>query len=211
MSTRRDRAQRRRERRAEDAVRLARRRRAWKFRCQGWQQERIAVELGVSQPTISRDLLWASNQALANLSSLVEQTKIEQVGVLGYIIEESLDAWRKSQEPDRTVSRRQQDVASAAQAGAAQDGSVRTGAEEDEAETVASQASPPVVTTTRVRGQVGNRGFLETAMNALAAQRKILGAEAPLHIIGDALTENVIIVLPDNLRGDRYDGGEDVP
>lgn len=145
------------ERRTKTAQRIQRRTDAWELRCQGWTQTRIAQQLGVTQATISRDLKWASQRALADLTAVVEQTKREQVHQLERIADEALQSWERSKANYKSVSKTVK--------GTRSDGE---GTEES--------------TTTKVEERAGDVRYLNTAMGALSDIRKILGADAPIAV-----------------------------
>ena len=145
------------ERRTKNAQRIQRRTDAWDLRCKGWAQARIAAELGVNQSTICRDLEVASKHALANLDTIVEEVKREQVFQLERIVDESLQGWEESKKKSRSVSK-----------------TVRT--------RLSGIDTQEETTTTKVADRGGDVRYLTTAMNALADIRKILGADAPIEV-----------------------------
>jgi predicted transcriptional regulator len=170
------------ERRTKRAQRIRRRTDAWELRCQGWSQYRIAAELGVSQMTISRDLAAASEKALKNLDDLVIQTKREHVFQLERIADEAFQAWEKSKEAGKAVSRRKHKPGE--------------GQEDDGSEVI----------TTSAKEQTGDIKYLKIAMDAMADVRSIVGADAPLSMnltVGklDELIERELARLAANGQG----------
>ena len=169
---------------AAEAERLRRRNEAWDLRCSGWTQERIAAQLGVSQATIHRDLKWAAERALGDLTEKVKQTKLEQVGQLERIVDESLQSWQASKNPEKMVSQRKRQAQSQVQGQA---------------------VDMPVEINTRVTEQVGDRAFLSEARAAMSDIRKILGADAPLKVAPTDPTGEEpavdVIILPGEYRG----------
>jgi predicted transcriptional regulator len=172
---------------AQDNMRLRRRRRAWELRTEhGWTEVQIAEELEVSQPTIHRDLKWVSNLVVKDLAALAKRTKIEQVAQLQYIIREALTAWEKSKEASKTVTQEKKVV------------QVDFDGDPREDLVVVGQ-------TTRAVTQTGKREYLETAMRAMDEQLKRLGTSKSLDGLAPNMLEDggvqVVITLPDNGRG----------
>jgi hypothetical protein len=125
------------------------------------------------------------------------RVKIEQYARLDYIISEALGAWRASKEEAIEVSRK----ITLAQPGPPVPGAVPV-------QGVAGSAQR-LEQTTKVRRCVGDPRFLQMAREAMAEQRKILGADAPLKVAqtdpsGTKSAPGVVVILP-------YNGREPLP
>lgn len=147
--------------RSKAAQRLARRQEVWDLRCQGWTQQRIADQLEVNQSTISRDLAFMRERVMDRMEEDIVQTKVEQVWQLEYMINELFEAWRKSKEAARSVSRMKDEGGGS--------GFIAKGKGGER-------------TNTTVSDRTGKVSYLREARNAMADIRKILGADAPIKI-----------------------------
>jgi transcriptional regulator with XRE-family HTH domain len=145
--------------------RIAREKRAWELRQQGWTQERIAGVLGVDQSTVSRALLKLSQRIQKRLDDVALEERVAQVRQLSLIVDEALQAWQASKDPAKSVAKR-----------------VRQQGEEQEQGQGGEGSDTEEVTTTRVQDQDGDPRYLTTAMRAMADLRKLLDLDAPLHL-----------------------------
>ena len=145
---------------------------AWTMACQGRTQYEIAAKLGISQPAVSQILKRVSTRVLKQLETEVAQRKALQNIRLEGIYAEAMDAWHESKQPKKK-SRSKKLVAGGGltpeQLTAARDGvplhvGQRTVREE---------------TTNEAATCDGNFLFLQTALAALADQRKLWGIDAP--------------------------------
>lgn len=167
-------------RKASAAARLTRRHEVWRLRTVEQQTQRtIAAAMGVSQPTILRDLRWSLDQFVAQYTDLVLQTQVEHVARLEAIANAAWEAWEASIGVQQVVSR-----------------NVRLPAEEvdpqDEAGEVTEEALSQAKITnvhTTAREEHGDSTYLRVIMTALSDIRKIMGADAPIAI--KILTEKI--------------------
>jgi hypothetical protein len=143
-------------------VTIARETRAWDLRQQGWTHERIAADLGVDRSTVTRILGRLSARYMAALAKDVDQVKGGQIAQLEYIADEAMQAWERSKAPGVTRTRKTVTLKNKTDEGLV--------------------SVPAVELTRRVEYQVGEATYLSTAMDALGAIRKILGADAPAKI-----------------------------
>lgn len=175
-----------------DAIRLARREAVWELRCMGYTQTYIGDTLGVTQATISRDLKWCFKTHTDTLMNDVGRVQAEQLGVLEYVRQEALEAWRLSKEEAMEVARKSLQ----AQSGTGQGGTAQTG-------TVVK----PLEQTTKVKSQTGHVPYLAEARAAMSDIRKIVGADRPKKIAltdpsGDneaASQTGLVIVIPSRM------------
>ena len=131
----------------------ARELRAIELAVQGWSQRRIAAELGVSQPAVSKILRRVEDRVLEELVVEGERQKARQTLRLDHVYTESMRAWEQSK-ADTTRRRQRQTQAGTDRAGT----------------TVAE-----LITAT----QCGDPRFLEQGRRALADQRALWGLDAP--------------------------------
>lgn len=134
-----------------------RERNIWDLRQKGYTHTRIAAEMGLDTSTITKTLQRLTRRVNAQLEDDMIEQRITQIARLDMIADEALQAWHKSQEADRTVSKRTAQGASM--------GFKRAPAEE-------------IVVQTKNRE--GEARYLETARLALADIRKILALDAPV-------------------------------
>jgi predicted transcriptional regulator len=71
---------------------------AWSLRVAGHAQLRIAHCLGVSQPAVCKILRRVERRVLARLEADVRAVKAKQAAQLEYVLDQSLRAWKDSQE-----------------------------------------------------------------------------------------------------------------
>jgi predicted transcriptional regulator len=131
---------------------LDRESRAWQLRQQGWSQMRIAKELGIDQSTVSRLLQRISDRVLAELQENVERVKVEQTVQLEHLYDEALQAWERSKQD-----------------------AVKITTETPPAE---REGASNATVTEEVKGQVGDRAYLDEARAVLADIRKIWGLDS---------------------------------
>ena len=132
----------------------AREGRAMELATQGWSQHRIAAELQISQPAVSKLLRRVEDRILRELTAAVERQKARHTLRLEHLYAEALRAWEQSKQ-DATRRRQRKTVGRAGGA---------TGA------TVAELV---------VEEQHGDPRYLEEGRKALADLRKLWGLDAP--------------------------------
>jgi hypothetical protein len=125
---------------------------AWALRQQGWTQQAIADELGIAQQTVAHILKRVERRVLKELSAEVARFKARQTAQLEAMLHEAMRAWEKSLVPATVLVKRQRPH----------------GGDEEGAEEIVQE----------IRDQFGNPAFLQEAMAALAAIRKIWGLDA---------------------------------
>jgi hypothetical protein len=130
--------------------------RAWEYRCRGWGQRRIAEQLGISQPGVSKILRRVEGRVLKELSGSVARIKVSQNGQQEYVIEEALEAWRRSQQPRKRATRR----------------TVTGGDGDGDGD---GEAGNQI--TTDIVERDGDPAYLYVAMHAMAAQRALWGLD----------------------------------
>jgi predicted transcriptional regulator len=119
----------------------------------GWSQHRIAAEIGVSQPAVSKILKRADAAILRELLDAAERQKVRHTLRLEHLFAEALRAWEASK---ADTTRRRQSRAHDAQG--------RPGA---------------IVAEVVVDQHHGDPRYLEEARKALADHRKLWGLDAP--------------------------------
>ena len=142
----------------------AREGRAMELATQGWSQHRIATELQISQPAVSKLLRRVEDRILRELTAGVERQKARHTLRLEHLYAEALRAWEQSKQ-DATRRRQRKTVGRAGGA---------TGA------TVAELV---------VEEQHGDPRYLEEGRKALADLRKLWGLDAP-HKVDVRATRN---------------------
>ena len=80
-------------------VSLVREQQAWGLRCKGWNNTRIAKEIGVDHATVTSLLGKARKRAKKDISDYV----VEHLGQLDHIMEQMSNSWDKSLEPRMVV------------------------------------------------------------------------------------------------------------
>jgi len=162
---------------------------AWDLRRKGWTIERVAQELGRPRRTVASMLERVELRALARMDRGVALVKIRQTAQLEHVYEEALGAWERSKEPSRSVSTR------------------RNG-------TVGPDGQEALSTVEESERRDGEPLFLDRALAALEAIRRIWGAEAPVKAQLDArvLSRRLDELSDDELlqiasRGRRAQGG----
>jgi predicted transcriptional regulator len=127
--------------------------RAWELYAErGRSQPQIAAELGISQGAVSKALKRAEREALAHLRNKVTVHKMRQLARLEYIYRCSLEGFERSiGERVRTVTR---------------------------AKTEGGDVTERRAEVHRVE-HAGDPQWLREALRALAAQRRLLGLDAP--------------------------------
>lgn len=142
---------------SDTAKRLARRERVWELRCEGYTQAEIAETVGTNQSTVSRDLRWWANQIIDEIKEQGVTMKVEQLGQLQYVVSEAMGSWRKSKQPDKTVTKTATNTSS---------------------ETRGTDKSEQM--RTQVREQAGDPRYLNVALKAMGDIRNIVGLDAPI-------------------------------
>jgi hypothetical protein len=141
-------------------------RRAWELRQQGWSERRIAAEIGVEAASVHRILARDEKRLVAQLKEEGEKVKVRQTSVLEHITDEALQAWERSKESAKAMTKR-----TAAKKEGESKGEGK--GEGDNAETPSEQV------TTHQESRDGNTDYLKEARAALADVRRIWGADAP--------------------------------
>jgi hypothetical protein len=119
----------------------------------GWSQHRIAEDLGISQPAVSKIQKRIELRMLREFTGTVERQRVRHSLRLEHLYTEALQAWERSK---ADLTRRRQRKA---------DGG-STGAGATVAEIV-------------IENQHGDPRYLDEARKALADQRKLWGLDAP--------------------------------
>ena len=154
-------------------VTAEREKRAWELRQQCWTEERIAADLGVTQPAVSVMLRRISGRMAKQLTGQVERVKATQTAQLEHIAFEAMQAWERSKlnaEATRTVTEQ-----------ISLKGEEETLDDEGQPIRRKTAVVPAVKETTTFtsEGQAGDSRMLEKAINALSDIRKIWGLDAP--------------------------------
>lgn len=147
---------------------------AWQMACAGRPQSAIAARLEISQPAVSQILKRVSTRSLKQLEDEVAQRKALQNVRLEQIYAESMDAWNESKKP-RKKSRSKKLVAGGLTPG-------QLAGMPDGRALVGAPTAPHTLreeTTNEASTCDGNFLFLQTALAALADQRKLWGIDAP--------------------------------
>ncbi len=79
-------------------------RRVWDLRERGWSHRRIGETLGLDRAQVVRILLQIERRELARLSKHVGHQKAAQTGWLETWIDEAVQAWEASKQPERRVT-----------------------------------------------------------------------------------------------------------
>lgn len=124
--------------------------RAYKLRLRGRPVVEIAAEIGVSDRQVRTYLRRVEDCMKADLIARDREAGVlTQYAVLSFIVDEALEAWEKSKNPNVT----------------------RSASREKDAE---GNTTKPRVSET-VEEQVGNPAYLDAAMKALKSIRELLG------------------------------------
>jgi lysozyme family protein len=154
----------------------ARERVAMECRLRGWTLEKIAEEIGrrglgkVSAVAVHKMLRRVDQRADAAMIDEVAESRRRQLLALRHFQQEMADAWHRSKEDAQRVKERTveaDDPSPAPNVNGATPATLR-------------RLKPTKTTEMEVKGQVGERGYVETALKALADERKILGYDAPV-------------------------------
>jgi predicted transcriptional regulator len=145
---------------------------AWALRRLGYSQARIAEELQVSQPTISRSLQRTGKAYQKELMKDVSALKAQQIEQLEHIRDDAMQAWRRSQLDYQEMTVRRQRVTDENAEGIDPDTLDDWPLPEDDDSNKRLE-----ITTIVTRGQVGDPRFLKIAMEASAEIRKITGID----------------------------------
>jgi predicted transcriptional regulator len=135
-----------------------RRARAWRRRLEGWSQQRIATELGVSQQMVSKMLRKLERQLAQQFTAEVSEARARQTAQLERTYMLLMEQWERSCEDTERVN-------------------TTTGRTAVFADGRAVEL-PALIATTRER-QCGNPALIGQALAALQAIRRIWGLEAP--------------------------------
>lgn len=150
------------------------RRRISELYLKGMLQEDIAAEIGISQPTVSRDLkaiqkVW-QKETLYDFNE-AKARELERIDILE---REYWQAWQRSCEDAETVKQKGKPVT-------------------DEA----GRVTPTTDRMERtVKGQVGDPRFLQGVQWCITQRCKILGIEAPTKLEHFGNLESKLIILP---------------
>jgi hypothetical protein len=140
----------------------AREARAIELAAQGRTTREIASALGVSQTAACNALRRAEQRALAEMLGAVQTLKVRQLGRLEHVFREALAAWERSK-GDRVVKRSKQ--------------------------TEGKRGGPVKTAEIRTEEHAGDPRFLATALDALGAQRRVLGLDAPQQVEANVVVE----------------------
>ena len=91
--------------RPSDQVVAVREARAWELRCLGWTQARIADELQVTRPAITKMLQRVTSRATDNLEAEIKQERLAQLSILQNIMGEAMEAWENSKKGEKRISK----------------------------------------------------------------------------------------------------------
>lgn len=127
-------------------------RRAWELRQRGWTHTRIAAEIGVHLSAVGPILQRVSKRVLEEMGEDVARHKVEQDARLDWIIDEMAQAWQRSQQAARTITRR-------TMPGENGQGGTET-------------------TTAEVEERVGEAGYVDRILAALRSKAKLWGLDA---------------------------------
>lgn len=130
---------------------------AWKLRERGRTLGAIARELAVDESTVSRWLGDLNRAAWKRLTGDVAHAKVFQDRVLGYLLEETLDAWERSKQPRMRVRE------------------IKT--PDDDQGDPTKTTMRPGEKVTEVIQQTGDVAYTDRALAILAAQRKLWGLD----------------------------------
>lgn len=151
---------------------------AWRLRQRGRTLGAIAKELAVDESTVSRWLADLNRAALKRLTGDVAHAKAFQDGVLGYVLEETLDAWDRSKQPRMRVRE------------------IKAPDEVDQRDPTRTVIRPGEKITEVVQ-QTGDPAYIDRALAILAAQRKLWGldvAERPNDAGPDSFAERLAAI-----------------
>lgn len=137
---------------------IERRRRAWKLRIKGWEQDDIAKKLGVSQAAVSKMLKKAGDYYHSHYLKSVIKVKDEQVAQHYHIYAQAMTAWRKSRSQLKTNT-------------------IKQGVTKDKKGNLVKSAGAQVINQTK--DQHGDHQYLMVALKALAEVRKLIGLDNP--------------------------------
>jgi hypothetical protein len=145
------------------------RRRISELYLKGMLQEEIAAEIGISQPTVSRDLkaiqkVW-QKETLFDFNE-AKSRELERVDILE---REYWQAWERSCEDAETVKQKGK----------------------------AGQGKPDNVERT-IKGQAGDPRFLQGVQWCIERRCKILGIDAPAKLEHSGTLESKLVILPPN-------------
>lgn len=141
----------------------AREARAWAMRSRGWSQIRIATELGIGQPSVSKLLGRVEARELKRMSKSVERVKVTQHSQLEHVIEEALDAWHRSKTPRKRAARKTVGGMPP----------MPHGDDDDPAHI----SVPDTVETSEIIERDGDTGYLYAAMTAMGNIRSLWGLD----------------------------------
>ena len=68
----------------------------WELRQKCWTQERIAKEIGISQPAVAKTLKRLSDRYYQELMEDIKTAKANQITQLEHISDEAMQSWEKS-------------------------------------------------------------------------------------------------------------------
>lgn len=139
-----------------------RERQVWAYRAEGMTHERIAELIGAERSTITKMLARLADRSLGELTEDISEEKMAQVSILRHIVDEAMQAWERSKNPEKTVTKR---------APVTEEGGRRRPAGRSDSYLLS-----------RVIDSDGDPRYLDQAMKALGEIRKILGLNAPAPI-----------------------------
>lgn len=138
-----------------------REREAWRMRVQDLMtHDEIAAKLNVDRSTVGKMLKRMRTKFEGTTQEEVEQFRMEQLETLQMMAAEALNAWRRSLQSEKSVTKKK-----------------GSGGEDDEG---SGGGRGGEVTITNVRDSDGDPRFLAEARAAMADIRKIMGVDAPM-------------------------------
>lgn len=128
---------------------------SWALRQRGFTHQRIADQLGLDRSTITKMLGRLSARVNAKLGQEITEHKMAQLEQLSFIIDECMQAWERSKESQKSVSKKTTDAGKL------------TGRKAEEI-------------LMQTEDQDGNIRYITEARAAMADIRKILDIDAPI-------------------------------
>lgn len=149
-------------------------RRCWELRLRGYNQQRIADDLGIDQATVSRMLSRMRARLAKTFEGKAAEMRAEQTELLQEIMGLALGAWEESRgDAEKILTRRTRGRASVAR-------KITTG--EDDLtinEPIVIELPDEEIEEHTIEPQAGNPAYLSKALEALGDLRDLWGLEAP--------------------------------
>jgi predicted transcriptional regulator len=162
------------------------RRRIANLYLQGWLQADIAVELGISPATVSRDLKALQGEWRQSSLIDIDAAKSKELAKVDRLEREYWTAWERSCQDAETVTQKTK-------------GTVQRRQNEDG--TFVSEQPAEAAKTTK--GQAGDPRFLNGVQWCIERRCTILGIDAPREVdvkSGGEKVQAAVVYLPDNGR-----------